>query len=121
LQVNLHTQRKSVSTFSGEDHLLPTGFTRIRHYGFLAGKNRARNLDTIRALLGASPPPVPEPEAPAAARCPTCGGALRRGCDVAPWSLVAVPVSHRHKASTGPPEIASSVGGLLELARAVAA
>jgi len=32
-------------------HTLPTGFVRIRHYGFFANRNRARNLDHCRQLL----------------------------------------------------------------------
>jgi hypothetical protein len=32
-------------------HSLPKGFVRIRHYGFLANRNRTANLKAIRALL----------------------------------------------------------------------
>ena len=32
-------------------HSLPKGFVRIRHYGFLANRNRRANLNTIRRLL----------------------------------------------------------------------
>jgi hypothetical protein len=32
-------------------HSLPTGFVRIRHYGFLANRNRRANLKSIRTLL----------------------------------------------------------------------
>jgi hypothetical protein len=32
-------------------HSLPKGFVRIRHYGFLANRNRMANLKGIRALL----------------------------------------------------------------------
>lgn len=32
-------------------HSLPKGFVRIRHYGFLANRNRIANLKTIRRLL----------------------------------------------------------------------
>jgi hypothetical protein len=41
-------------------HSLPRGFVRIRHYGFLANRNRIANLNTIRHLMGVSPPPVKE-------------------------------------------------------------
>jgi hypothetical protein len=37
-------------------HSLPTGLVRIRHYGFLANRNRQANLSTVRALLGLDPP-----------------------------------------------------------------
>jgi hypothetical protein len=33
-------------------HSLPRGFVRIRHYGFLANRNRKTNLAAIRKLLG---------------------------------------------------------------------
>ena len=32
-------------------HSLPNGFVRIRHYGFLANRNRMANLKTVRRLL----------------------------------------------------------------------
>jgi len=37
-------------------HSLPKRFVRIRHYGFLANRNRAANLNTIRHLMGLSDP-----------------------------------------------------------------
>jgi hypothetical protein len=37
-------------------HSLPSGFVRIRHYGFLANRNRTENLNTIRLLMGLSAP-----------------------------------------------------------------
>jgi hypothetical protein len=33
-------------------HSLPKRFVKIRHYGFLANRNRTKNLKTIRALMG---------------------------------------------------------------------
>ena len=36
-------------------HSLPSGFVRIRHYGFLANRNRKLNLAAIRGLLDYSP------------------------------------------------------------------
>jgi hypothetical protein len=41
-------------------HSLPKGFVRIRHYGFLANRNRTANLNTIRHLMGVSSPPAKE-------------------------------------------------------------
>jgi hypothetical protein len=35
-------------------HSLPRGFVRIRHYGFLANRNRSANLNNIRQLMGLS-------------------------------------------------------------------
>jgi hypothetical protein len=37
-------------------HILPRGFVRIRHYGFLANRNRSENLNAIRQLMGISVP-----------------------------------------------------------------
>jgi hypothetical protein len=37
-------------------HSLPKGFVRIRHYGFMANRNRNKNLKTIRQLIGMSVP-----------------------------------------------------------------
>jgi hypothetical protein len=41
-------------------HVVPKGFKRIPHYGFLAGKAKARDLPRCRALLGV-PPQLPKP------------------------------------------------------------
>ncbi len=42
-------------------HVLPKGYMRIRHFGFLAGPNRKRDLARCRELLGLEAQP-PEPE-----------------------------------------------------------
>jgi hypothetical protein len=36
-------------------HSLPSGFVRIRHYGFLANRNRKANLAQIQQMLGPAP------------------------------------------------------------------
>ena len=43
-------------------HVLPKGFTRIRHFGFLANRSKKQNLSRCRELLGLCPclPPAPE-------------------------------------------------------------
>jgi hypothetical protein len=38
-------------------HSLPKRFVRIRHYGFLANRNRSTNLAAIRQLMGVPEPP----------------------------------------------------------------
>jgi hypothetical protein len=63
------------------EHILPSGFVKVRHYGLWAAANRPR-LATAMALL--TPParaevPSPEPDATAAVvedawTCPNCGG-----------------------------------------------
>jgi hypothetical protein len=103
-------------------HLLPQGFTRIRHYGFLAGPHRERNLATIRALLRVAAPSKVDIEDRAPDPCPICTiGTLHRGRDVAPWALVNGQLSNPQKASTGPPEIVWDLGAVLAFARAPAA
>lgn len=55
-------------------HVLPKGFVRIRHFGFLSNRRRASALASIRiALPRADPNPVPDlqPEQPLW-RCPCC-------------------------------------------------
>jgi len=68
-------------------HVLPDGFMRIRHYGYLANRHRHRKLETCRRLLGCAAPPEStspgeQPDAApdvnpclaeAAPRCPVCG------------------------------------------------
>ena len=60
-------------------HVLPKGFMRVRHFGFLANRCRARRLSEIRAALAAPAPAPDEPrEKPApfdGFPCPKC----RRG------------------------------------------
>jgi hypothetical protein len=66
-------------------HVLPKGFTRVRHYGFLSSAARKTRL-RVRLLLGEPGEPdvrLPEPNA---LRCGHCGGSLtfirelRRAC-----------------------------------------
>jgi hypothetical protein len=63
-------------------HLLPKGFVRIRHSGFLANRRRATLLPLCFQLLGAIPQPQVEQQASAAKeprplwRCPQCGGPM---------------------------------------------
>lgn len=80
-------------------HVLPVGFTRIRHYGLYAGKNVATKLHHARLLLGRDGkvlPPIAKttPHAPWWQRllertgvdlmvCPCCGGRLVR-CHLVP-------------------------------------
>jgi hypothetical protein len=65
-------------------HVLPSGFVRIRHYGFLANRCKALALPRCRQALGQVPQPtVPEPKTVAQwmqqnmgidiTRCPQCG------------------------------------------------
>ena len=93
------------------DHLLPRGFTKIRHYGLLSSSHATTRLDTARQLLTeraeAEPPSCPE--RPGADlhelswrdlirvltgvetdRCPRCGSSNR-----ARWALQKSPYPAR--------------------------
>jgi hypothetical protein len=65
-------------------HVLPSGFHRIRHFGFLANAGRRENLAKVRKLLQVAPTPMPEtvdavvcaaPVQPTFV-CPACGAAM---------------------------------------------
>jgi hypothetical protein len=65
-----HPARKKIMTLEGAEflrrfflHVLPKGFTRIRHYGFLGNSVRNGNLPLIRNLLD-QPAPTRERETP---------------------------------------------------------
>jgi hypothetical protein len=61
-------------------HLLPKGFVRIRHFGFLANRRRAALLPRCFAALHATPPKNESETSNATAhplwRCPKCGGPM---------------------------------------------
>jgi hypothetical protein len=60
-------------------HILPQGFVRIRHFGFLASRRRATTLPLCLRLLGSAH----QPTAPSVNdsrplyRCPKCGGPMK--------------------------------------------
>ena len=82
--------KQKIMTLAGEEflrrfllHVLPSGFTRIRHYGFLSSCNKTKALEGIRLELNATAPVLPkltwqqivktrlgfDP-----CKCPSCGG-----------------------------------------------
>ena len=71
-------------------HTLPQRFPRIRHFGFLANRCRARKLEHCRTLLGAAPPEkmaATDRGVQAERLCPKCGqGRLVRVGRVRPAS-----------------------------------
>ena len=90
-------------------HVLPRGFTRLRHYGLLANRSKARKLALCRTLLGQ---PAPEPLEPETTQemmlrltgiditvCRQCGrGTVRQVLNLAPHSQAVV-----RTAKTRPP------------------
>jgi hypothetical protein len=89
-------------------HVVPDGFVRIRHFGFLANRTRRAKLARCRALLApppvSAPPPAPLRESVQAlmlrltgldiARCAVCGqGPLRRTELLAPMPDPLCPVA----------------------------
>ncbi len=62
-------------------HLLPKGFVRIRHFGFLANRRRSTLLPLCFAALGTVPSQIEPETSPAQEsdplwRCPKCGGPM---------------------------------------------
>jgi hypothetical protein len=83
-------------------HVLPSGFRRIRHFGFVANAHRTTRLATIRALLAAPTPAVDEQPGDYRTRyalltgrcldiCPCCGG-----------QMVEIAVLVRRRAASSP-------------------
>src|SRR5947209_1091029 len=100
-----HNQQK-VMTVSRDEflrrfllHLLPKGFVRIRHFGFLANRRRAALLPRCFAALHATPPKNESEPSPAATAhplwsCPRCGGPMAVGdrCTAAQLQLRSPPL-----------------------------
>jgi hypothetical protein len=70
-----HEQRQKLMTVSADEflrrfllHVLPDSFQRIRHYGLLGNRHRAKHLARCRELL-AMLPPIPQPTRDYRARC----------------------------------------------------
>jgi len=105
-----HRNKVKVMTLDAGDfirrfllHVLPRGFTRLRHYGVLANRGRARKLALCRTLLAQPEPEPREPESPEAMMlrltgiditvCRACGqGTLRRILILAPQTHASIPV-----------------------------
>jgi hypothetical protein len=73
-------------------HVLPTGFMKIRYYGFM-NPNCSVPLERIRGLIELSygfalDLPVPEVEPPPRSACPTCGGLLKLRSLLPPFKIL---------------------------------
>jgi hypothetical protein len=89
-------------------HVLPSGFVRIRHYGFLANRVCREKLALCRALLGVetTPEPVaPEPVAPEPAAAPQEPSRDR------PWRRSVPPAARAGWCSSRPSKRSPSTGG----------
>ena len=53
-------------------HILPKGFMRIRHFGYLSNRTRRRKLVVIRHCLSQPPKPEATLDSPASQRCWPC-------------------------------------------------
>ena len=80
-----HNEQKSMTLSLDEFlrrfllHLLPKGFVRIRHFGFLANRRRATLLPLCFPLLGAVQQPQADQNSSASSdlwHCPKCGGPM---------------------------------------------
>ncbi len=76
-----HRQRKRVMTLTAHEflrrfllHVLPSGFQRIRHFGFLGNRCRRAKVELCRELIGDETSAQIEP-VDSTVRCPAC----RRG------------------------------------------
>jgi hypothetical protein len=68
-------------------HAVPSGMMRIRHFGLLANRVRAENLDVCRRLMSA-PPPTECPTIDTAQACPICQcGRMISGPNLDPMQL----------------------------------
>jgi hypothetical protein len=105
-----HPQKTKRMTVAAEEfirrfllHVLPPGFQRIRHFGFLANRYRQEKLALCRKLLTtAAAELLPGPKECLAAlaamvpptllnRCPQCGGEMIRIETLAPYRWPALP------------------------------
>jgi hypothetical protein len=89
-------------------HVLPSGFHRIRHYGFLASSQREQNIARARQLLDV-PPPQPQPE-PAEDAPPADSQASLRPCPCCSGRMFVIEVfarrrSPRYRATAPVPDI----------------
>ena len=80
-----HGKKKSKMTLTADEflrrfllHVLPRGFVRIRHFGFLSARRRGQLITVCRQLLaGVTRPRSPTQTAAAPAwPCPCCGGTM---------------------------------------------
>lgn len=96
-------------------HIVPSGFVRIRHYGFLANRNRKTKLARCREIFHKSPPTkrkdkragrtwsdiVKELTGKDPNICPCCGGTLRLTAVLSPLSVLTAPKTNQQRLIAG--------------------
>jgi Putative transposase len=89
--------RQKTMTLTGSEfirrfliHVLPSGFHRIRYYGFLGNCHRARKLDRCRELLGMAPVVPADPPADYRDRFEALTGRSLRECPCCHTGIMVV-------------------------------
>ena len=89
--------RQKTMTLTGSEfirrfliHVLPSGFHRIRYYGFLGNCHRARKLDRCRVLLGMAPVVPADPPADYRDRFEALTGRSLRECPCCHTGIMVV-------------------------------
>jgi hypothetical protein len=100
-----NTKKPGILTLSPDEfirrwliHVLPKGFARVRHYGFMSAAAVATRK-VIRLHLGADPDPQPILPEPLPHTCPCCGGNLTFLREIAPIRLMRGPPPKRTQAA----------------------
>jgi hypothetical protein len=76
-------------------HVLPRGFVKIRHFGFLANREKKRALALCSALLSSTSPALESARAEISSpprpvrRCPHCAGTLVLIARLSPAQILA--------------------------------
>lgn len=71
-------------------HVLPCGFVKIRHFGFLSNRNRKQSLVCCRAILPPYAPPNPIGHSLEQVHCPVCHVGIMR--IVEPSAICSQPI-----------------------------
>jgi putative transposase len=77
-------------------HVLPRGFVRIRHFGWMANRHRTELATLCRELLGAESAPARSPDEGSGRVCPQCGGPANTVEVFTPLRLVSALRSRPH-------------------------
>jgi hypothetical protein len=83
-------------------HVLPSGFRRIRHFGFLANAHRSARLTTIRALLAVPTPAADEQPSDYLTRCALFTGRSLNICPCCGGQMVEIAILGRPRAASSP-------------------